>query len=50
MHCSIDEFSPPAQFENADGHHACGAVGDGGFGPQKNAPAIVRIQWWQLSS
>jgi hypothetical protein len=44
------KFSPPAQFENADGHHACGAAGDAGFGPPKNAPAIDRIQWRQLSS
>jgi hypothetical protein len=27
----MDEFSPPAQFENAGDAHACEAAGDAGF-------------------
>jgi hypothetical protein len=45
----MDEFSPPAQFENADGPHACEAAGDTGFGLPKNGPDIDRIQGRRLS-
>jgi len=37
MHCSIDEFSPPAQFENADGPYAWEAASDAGFGCDERA-------------
>jgi len=40
----MDEFSPPAQFENADDAHACEAAGDAGFGPPAGAPVFERIQ------